>query len=190
MTEHLPGVKSMFLAVELEEDMKKQFADTLYLRRYQSEIRWEATRDFHVTLGFIKDVKGTDRQAVIKCFEALKDEVCFDLQVDGTVMLGRFNQIMCVRIGPDEVLQNLSRKAGLTLSENTPYKFDDTHENYIPHTKIQALKHKVPEEKRHEIIDVFKAIDTRKLKFTVTRLALMERQKKHYEGIKRYPLKA
>ncbi len=188
MTHSHPAYKSMFLAIDLESEVKQKLAQTLYLDLPKSEVRKQYPRDFHITLGFIKDVKWEDRQHVIQLFKQLEHTPTLSISVTGVVALGQFGQILCARFGPQEVLEELSEQANKLLTKYTDYQFDQSYAGYIPHTKIQTLKHNLTETRKAEILNTFRKLADKKIQFKTHNLALMERKKHHYQTIKLYAL--
>ena len=103
-------------------------------------------------------------------------------------MLGKHQQILCAQYDPDKLFQKFHEEAGILLAENTDYRFDTTHQQYIPHTKIQTIRQFTPENKIQELTNEYLNRNYRKLDFKVKTLALMQREKKHFEIVHRYPL--
>ncbi len=185
-----PQVKSMFLAVEFDSATKNLIAEKLYLPLPKSQIRREKKHNFHLTLGFIRDIKFDDRPTVIKAFENLKELAPFTIKAESTVNLGTSGNILCIHMGPTDKLTEISQLAAMLLAENTDYKFDESYATYIPHVKIQTIKRRVPDEIKPEIREMFDNIDLHKLSFKVTDLALMQRVKYNYVTVKSYKFKA
>lgn len=140
--------RSMFLAVELEEDLKKLLAERLYLLEDKKLLRIESRRNFHITIGFIAHVHEKHRRDVINCFKPLKEFTAFLAHVEGPVILGQYQQILCAKFGPIGPFQVLHEKAKIFLVQNTDYNFDEKHEEYIPHTKIESIRKVADEEKK------------------------------------------
>ncbi|MEN8237159.1 MAG: hypothetical protein ABFQ95_06430 [Pseudomonadota bacterium] len=181
-----PAHKSMFLAIELEPDVKQSLARILYLDLPKSQVRRQAQRDFHITLGFIRSVKWQDRSLVEQAFKPLERIPVLSLAVTGVVALGQFGQILCARFGPQEVIEDLSLEAGTLLTKHTEYQFDQSYAAYIPHTKIQTLKRNLPEALKTKILETFRGLPYKKIHFKARSLALMERKGRHYQTVKRY----
>ena len=77
MAQTHPTHKSMFLAVELDLELQKQLAQTLYLRLPKSQIRRQAQRDFHITLGFKrKDIHNVQKGLNTLIYKSLTDGIC------------------------------------------------------------------------------------------------------------------
>ena len=187
---HHSAYKSMFLAIELDPDVKQKLAQTLYLDFPKKQIRRQAQRDFHITLGFIRNVKWEDRQLVTQTFKPLEKTPILSLAVTEVVTLGHFGQILCARFGPQDILEELSVQANALLTKHTEYQFDQSYADYIPHTKIQTLKHSLPEDLQAEILETFRGLPYKRIKFKAHNLALMERKGRNYQIIKRYQLRA
>lgn len=188
MTNTHPAHKSMFLAIELDPDVRQELARTLYLDCPKSQIRRQAQRDFHITLGFIRDVKWEDRPLVMQSFKPLGHTSTLSLAVTGAVALGHFGQILCARFGPQDILEDLSLQADALLKKHTDYQFDQSYASYVPHTKIQTLKQHLSNDLKDEILETFQGLPYKKIRFKAHNLALMERKGRHYQTIKRYKL--
>ncbi len=180
----------MFLAIEFGKEDQDIIAKELYLPLPKKQLLRVKRRNFHLTLGFIKDVKIEDRQQVIGAFEEMKNIEPFALQILGTVGFGQYGHILCAKLGPDELLQQLSQRAAKLLAENTDYRFDESFESYIPHLKIQTINRNVSNEDKAKIKDMFACLDTSLLKIRVKNFALMQRVGYNFETLTRYPMSA
>ncbi len=182
-------IKSMFLAIPLDEEVQRQLASTFYLDLPKSQIKRAKQRNFHITLGFIPNVKWEDRSQIVGAFTPLSQHKKFTIEVDEIVTLGHFGQILCVQFGPQQFLEKLSLQAETFLKTHTKYAFSEIYKKYIPHTKIQTIKKRVGDSQREKILEDFQQKLQDNLQFKIESLALMERVKNDYEIIKRYPLK-
>ena len=183
------SVTNIFLAVEFDDDTKQLLARKLFLLDYKDYLRTEPKRNFHITLGYIREVHETQRREIINAFKPLKEHHPFTAHVEAPIIFGAHHQMLCVRHSPFEMFDELHTTAKALLSEHTQFKFDEKHPTFIPHTKIQTVRRSTSHEMRDEIVFEFNRLNMRKLDFKVKSLALMHRIDKDYITLYRYELK-
>lgn len=181
--------QSMFLAAELDDNIKQVYAKRLYLTEYKDLLRIEPRRNFHITLGYIANVDETDKRDIINSFKPLKETQPFMAEAVGSVVFGHYQQILCARIGPEDPFVKLHKLGAQLIAAHTNYHFDTTHPDFIPHMKIQTIR-KAAGDKQDEITAAFEAMNFHKLDFKVKSLALMQREDKYYGVVYRYFLGA
>lgn len=183
------SVTNIFLAVELDDDTKQLLARKLFLLDYREYLRTERKRNLHITLGYIRDVHESERRDIINAFKPLRNYHPFGAHVEGPVMFGAHRHMLCVRHGPYDKFHELHFEAKNLLHDNTKFRFDNKHPEFIPHTKIQTIRRNSGLEIHEEITYAFTHLNFRKLDFKVKTLALMHRVDNDYQTLYRYELK-
>lgn len=183
------SITNIFLAVEFDEDTKNLFARKLFLLEHKDYLRLEPKKNLHITIGYISDVHQTQRRDIINAFRPLKELMPFSAHVESPIVLGEFRHMLCVQHSPYDSFLSLHNIAKTLLSENTEFKFNDKHPDFIPHTKLQTIRKSSGTIIHDMLIEEFQNLSFRKIDFKVKSLALMHRVDKIYEVLYRYELK-
>lgn len=182
-------ITNIFLAVELDEDIKQVFARKLFLLEFKEFLRLEPKRNLHITIGYIQDVHHTERRAIVNAFKPLKEQHVFSAHVEGPVVLGEFRHMLCIQHSPYDAFLNLHNLSKKLLAENTHFHFSEKHPDFLPHTKLQTIRKSAGMEVHDALIHEFQNKNFRKIEFKVKTLALMHRVDNMYETLYRYELK-
>jgi 2'-5' RNA ligase len=190
MTQEAALTKNMFLAVIFDEHARHDLAHTFRLPLDSSVVRWEEKVNLHLTIGYIAQVQWHDRLKVIEAFHPLKNIQIFTAEVRKGLSLGINGDSLCLEMGPFEKFSHIHKFAGELLFTSTPYQFDPTYTYYIPHIKIQGIRHYIDQDEKNAIAEQFMSLSRQKFRLTIKTIALMERAhgKSKYNLIQAYQL--
>jgi 2'-5' RNA ligase len=175
MTQDTTSTKNMFLALAFDESTRHDLAHLFRLPLNSTIVRWEEKINYHLTLGYIAYVHRQDRLKVVQAFHPLRDIQIFTAQVTKGLPLGINGDSLCLQMGPHEKFLNIHALAGELLSATTVYTFDTTYKDYIPHIKIQGIRHYIKQEEKNAITEQFITLSHRKFHLKIKTIALMER---------------
>ncbi|MBL0942303.1 MAG: hypothetical protein IBJ00_06245 [Alphaproteobacteria bacterium] len=175
MTQDTASTKNMFLAVIFDESTRFNLAHIFRLPLNSSLVRWEEKINYHLTLGYIANVEWHDRLEVAHAFHSLGEIQIFTAQVTKGLSLGINGDSLCLQMGPHEKFLAIHDFAGELLASATCYIFDNTYKDYIPHIKIQGIRHYLEQDEKNIIAQQFMTLSHRKFNLKIKTIALMER---------------